>query len=1145
MNHHNLELIKYLDTSPWSNVSIDTLGHTIGLLKKQHALPSKIWLITPTEDQVSLLLEVLLFWCGQDIHICGYPADDTDTLSGMSPPRTLIQRRVQTLNKWYSDEATIVVSSTFGWMHQNLSPTDIQSSCIHCTIGMDYAPSDFIETLQFIGYLPSREVDSPGIFRHTGDNIHIWGVGESEPIRLSFFDTELEHIHRFRDGNRISESQITILPAREMALSPDRLQTLKRNLVQYVRKHGRGRELFRQISGNFQDGIWFPGAEDYLPSLCKLVNPALTMSDASLLFINPSKCLDEANRWTTRLHNRWNLFTKEQTPLIEKNARFDAVETLSNAIQSHHQIFSEPQNSGLVFSTHSVTQYQTPQHNIGPLLEQIERWLRRRFQVIFVANSHNRLQRLASMLQSHQKSSLTVSTIDSAQPGLISLMLGTVEEGWIDEQRRQVLLSIEYIFNMGKLPHQRMPTSLRDAVISNIAEIQSGDIVVHRENGIGQFIGITQRTVQNTQIDCIQIEYANNTFFYMPIDKIEDLYRYRSMGPTPKLDKLGSPSWAKRFKKVRNSVGALAEELIKQMASRANQEGYAYEGVPQLLNDFSLSFPYQETPDQQQAIDDVLSDLALPKPMNRLIVGDVGFGKTEVAMRAAVRIVAEGHQVALLCPTTILAIQHHRSFVDRCIDFGIRVAVITRLQTAQTKKKLFKKLQDGEVDILIGTHAMLSKNLRFKRLGLVIVDEEHRFGVKQKEALQRLSQLNPECPTEYMAMSATPIPRTLHLAMSGLREVSVIATPPAGRIAIQTRFMRYNIKDIAKQILFEIKRGGQAFFVHNVVKELTGIAETLQEHLPNITIEVASGQHSKKHLEQVMLNIWEGRTQLLVCTTIIENGIDLPNVNTILINDAYKMGLAQLYQLRGRVGRGREQGYCTLIIPERGLKDDALSRMTALKEYTALGSGFAIANADLEIRGSGDLLGKDQSGHIDAIGLDIYIDLLQEAIQELKSTRQISYVPQVSIPTITAVIPVEYIADMQDRLQSYRQLAMATHEDDLQALLDLWEHTFGPPPQMALNAVGMAEIRLWAKRIGVERVDWLKSRVRFISHPTSDLDWKDVELLCNQHPRLDFVYLQHGIWEMTAKFSYEDNSNPIPYVIQVMGLFTPLLSQDG
>ena len=555
MNHHNLELLKYLDTSLWSNVSIDTLGHTIGLLKKQHALPSKIWLITPTEDQVSLLLEVLLFWCGQNIHICGYPADDTDTLSGMSPPRTLIQRRVQTLNKWYSDEATIVVSSTFGWMHQNLSPTDIQSSCIHCTIGMDYAPSDFIETLQFIGYLPSREVDSPGIFRHTGDNLHIWGVGESEPIRLSFFDTELEHIHRFRDGNRISESQITILPAREMALSPDRLQTLKRNLVQYVRKHGRGRELFRQISGNFQDGIWFPGAEDYLPSLCKLVNPSLIMSDARLLFINPSKCLDEANRWTTRLHNRWNLFTKEQTPLIEKNARFDAVETLSNAIQSHHQIFSEPQNSGLIFSTHSVTQYQTPQHNIGPLLEQIERWLRRRFQVIFVANSHNRLQRLASMLQSHQKSSLTVSTIDSAQPGLISLMLGTVEEGWIDEQRRQVLLSIEYIFNMGKLPHQRMPTSLRDAVISNIAEIQSGDIVVHRENGIGQFIGITQRTVQNTQIDCIQIEYANNTFFYMPIDKIEDLYRYRSMGPTPKLDKLGSPSWAKRFKKFETVSG--------------------------------------------------------------------------------------------------------------------------------------------------------------------------------------------------------------------------------------------------------------------------------------------------------------------------------------------------------------------------------------------------------------------------------------------------------------------------------------------------------------------------------------------------------------------------------------------------------------
>ena len=809
-------------------------------------------------------------------------------------------------------------------------------------------------------------------------------------------------------------------------------------------------------------------------------------------------------------------------------------------LSNSRQIFSEPSEQGYQAPIKSVTSFQTSQHNLEPLLQEISRWIHREFQVVLISRTHNRLHRLGAMLQSHQFPHNIVDSLNDTVIGTLSLCRGTVQKGWLDERGGWVILSVEHLLNLGVSTRQRVPTTLKEAVISNISEIQSGDLVVHRENGIGQFIGIAQKEFQGSFIDCIQIEYANRVFYYMPVDRIESLYRYRSMGAHPKLDKLGSPSWERRFKKVRNGVGALAEELIKQMASRANQKGHSYQGVPQLLNDFCLSFPYRETPDQQQAIDDVLSDLASEAPMNRLIIGDVGFGKTEVAMRAAIRVVAEGHQVALLCPTTILAIQHHRTFVERCIDFGIRVALLTRLQTASTKKKLFKKLQDDEIDILIGTHAILGKDLRFNRLGLVIVDEEHRFGVKQKEALQRLSQLNPEGPTEYMAMSATPIPRTLHLAMSGLREVSVIATPPLGRIAIQTRFIRFNLDDIAKQIRFELQRGGQVFFVHNIVKELLSVAAQLQSLLPNIQIEVASGKHNKKHLEKVMMNIWEGKTHVLVCTTIIENGIDLPNVNTIFINNAYKMGLAQLYQLRGRVGRGKEQGYCTLIIPKDGLNSDALSRMTALKEYTALGSGFAIANADLEIRGSGDLLGKDQSGHIDAIGLDIYVDLLQEAIQDLKSIAKISYVPQVTIP-VTAVIPVEYIADLQDRLQSYRKLAIATHPDDLQSLLDLWEHTFGAVPQMALNAVGLAEIRLIAKQLGIERIDWLKSRLRLMSHPSSTVEWKKVEEICNNNPRLEFVYLQKNLWKMRVKFSYEENKNPIPYVLHILGLLLPLL----
>ena len=1132
---------QFLTETKWSNLQYDAFGYLLDALSATY-LPEKLWLVVPREEDILVLIESLQFWVSRHRNILYYPADDIDSLDGISPARSIQQRRLLTLKKWYGDEPCLVVSSIFGLMHKSISKEDFANISISLTTETEYDVQSLSETFQNMGYLASRELDTPGMFKRLGDTIHIWPIGETEPVRISFFDDDLEHIHRFVNGDRQSQQTIDILPARELVLKPEQLRKLKAEMIQFVRSKGRGRETFRQITGNLQDGIWFPGAEDYLAYAFELRSPLHTLTSKSLIVYDPHECAAQCTQWGERIQNRWRLLNPDQQPLIHKETRFTDQKKIEASLQQAWQI-SEDNIGGAVFTLQATTPYQTPQHNLEPLIIQLNRWVKLGFKIAFVARTHNRVERLNAMLRSHGVEHKVVDSLASITEGTIGVCLGKIDTGFIDSDAKIAVLCLEYIFKMSTQTVQ-IPTTLREAIISNIAEIKPGDIVVHRDNGIGQFVGIVQRNIRGTLIDCIQIEYANNVFFYMPVDKIEALYRYRSMGSTPKLDKLGSPSWAKRFKKVRHSVGAMAEELIKQMAFRANQVGHAYTDVPQLLNDFSLSFPYQETPDQQQAIDDVLTDLGDKKPMNRLIVGDVGFGKTEVAMRAAVRVVSEGHQVALLCPTTILAIQHHRTFVERCIDFGIRVAIISRMQTAGMKKKLFKRLQAGDVDILIGTHAIFSKDLRFKRLGLVIVDEEHRFGVKHKEALQRLSQLNPEGPTEYMAMSATPIPRTLHLAMSGLREVSVIATPPPGRISIQTRFLRFNIKEIAKQIRFELQRGGQVFFVHNVVKELTGIATMLQELLPNIQIEVASGQHTKKHLERVMLNIWEGKTHVLVCTTIIENGIDLPNVNTIFINDAYKMGLAQLYQLRGRVGRGKEQGYCTLLIPEEGLGKDALARMTALKEYTALGSGFAIANADLEIRGSGDLLGKEQSGHIDALGLDIYIELLQEAIQELKNTQTISYVPQVSIP-VTAAIPVEYIADMQDRLQSYRQMATAKHIDDLQRLLDLWEDTFGPPPQIALNSVGLAEIRLWAKIIGIERVDWLKSQVRFISHPSCEIPWKRVQTLSQQSPRLEFVYLHNGLWKFSSKVSYDERQNPIPLVLQLLGLFAPLLKQNA
>ena len=442
---------------------------------------------------------------------------------------------------------------------------------------------------------------------------------------------------------------------------------------------------------------------------------------------------------------------------------------------------------------------------------------------------------------------------------------------------------------------------------------------------------------------------------------------------------------------------------------------------------------------------------------------------------------------------------------------------------------MLRLLENGELDILIGTKAIFNKQVRFHRLGLVIADEEHRFGVKQKEQLKNLSQLNPDFPAEYMAMSATPIPRTLHLALSGLREVSVIATPPPHRRAIQTHFMRFNISEIAKQIRYELKRGGQVFFVHNRIEDLQAHADIIQSAVPEAIIAVASGRSSRQHIEQTMLDLIEFRCHVLVSTTIIENGIDLPNVNTIIINNAQNLGLSQLYQLRGRVGRSKEQGHCTLLIPKVGLENAALSRINALRQYTALGSGFAIANADLEIRGSGDLLGKAQSGHIDAIGLETYIDILNETILELKPNSMGTFVPEINL-SLSAFIPAAYISEVNQRLSAYRRMAIARSFDDTQSLLDDWEEQYGPIPELAMQTLRIAEIRMWARNLGIERIDWLKSNVRIISHNSCSISWQSLSTYCRHNNKWKATKIREDIWQLQVLFSYEEAKEPLVFI---------------
>jgi len=1119
---HNAHL--FLHQRSWGGLPKDAMAHVLANAVHENKLPDKIWIVLPDELLSVQFVDQLQFWLADSSIVNHFPADEIDCFQGLSPARHIPQQRLIALQHFYSAEKSIVVSSVFGTMHNTFSQSVLKQLSLKLHVHEEYHPQELMQHLVQSGYIINQPLEESGQCRLQGDTLHIWPIGNPVPIRLSFFDTELEAIHSFTKNERLTHQQITILPAREAVINKEALIRLSKSTITYIRSKGHGRERRRHLLSSFENGLWQPGAEDYLPALFELQPRA-----CNYLLIEPSDCFRSLQHWTKTTTERWKFRNQELLPLIDETLRF-CHEKKMLALWDKAIEFSSDAQGELLFTIEPCGALQTPQHLIEPLLRQIQRWLHQSYSIIFVSESNNRAKRLELLLEEHQLETVRIASPEKAIPGQVSTCTGYVQEGFIDNDVRVAVLSIEYILQIPKPVQHRVPKALRDAVISSLAELKPGDYVVHRDHGIGQFIGITLQKRQGIFYDCIQINYANNAAFFLPVHRIENLYRYRSMGGSkPRLDRIGSSSWGNRLQKAKEKALQLADKLIAQFAIRALQKGHQYSNYPTLLNDFSLSFPYQETPDQQTAIDDVLSDLANELPSNRLIVGDVGFGKTEVAMRAAVRVVAEGHQVAILCPTTILALQHHRNFLERCTPFGINVAVLSRLQTNSQRKKIFSLVQKGEIDILIGTHAIFGKDLRFQKLGLVIADEEHRFGVRQKEKLLALSQINPDSPTEYIAMSATPIPRTLHMALSGLRNVSVIATPPPGRRAIKTLCLRFNIEYIRKHIWFELQRGGQVFFIHNNIDALEKYAKLIRELFPNVIVRTASGRSNRSELEKTMLDFMENRIHILVCTTIVENGVDLPNVNTIIINNAHHMGLSQLYQLRGRVGRGKEQGHCLLMIPADELNKEALSRINALKQFTALGSGFAIANADLEIRGSGDLLGKDQSGHINSIGLDTYIDILNEAILELKPHTNHRFVPEINIP-IESVIPTSFIPDIESRLKSYRKLATACAFTDIQRLLDDWEQQFGEIPGQAMQTARLAEIRVWARLLGIERIDWLKTRVRIIAHPSSTIPWQNLKELSKQDPkRFELQSFKDDIWQLFARFSPEESKQPLHF----------------
>ncbi|MBW2285772.1 MAG: transcription-repair coupling factor, partial [Deltaproteobacteria bacterium] len=708
---------------------------------------------------------------------------------------------------------------------------------------------------------------------------------------------------------------------------------------------------------------------------------------------------------------------------------------------------------------------------MAPLAEKISGWVDMGARVVLVCRTEQQANRLREILENYR---VTVDEVvnhwgEVSRGRGLSLCLGRLTKGFSWPDLGLFVISEDQLFGpkRGRAGSRRQ-AGAGDLGWTSFSQLKEGDLVVHQDHGIGQYGGLCKMEIEEKVNDFVIIDYAQSDRLYLPADRISFLQKYVGADESnPRLDQLGGRSWKVAKEKAKKSVKEIAKQLVEIYALRKHRKGYAFSLPDNFYREFEATFEHEETQDQVKAIDDILEDMGRELPMDRLICGDVGFGKTEVALRAAFKAVTDGKQVAMLVPTTVLAEQHYETFRGRMAPFGMEVGVLSRFKRQAEQKEIIAKVRSGKIDVIIGTHRILQKDMGFRDLGLLIIDEEQRFGVKQKEVLKKYRAL-----VDVLALTATPIPRTLHMSFMGIRDLSIIETPPEDRLAIKTYLTTFDEATIVRAIETEIARGGQVFFVHNRVQTIENMADRLGRLVPRARLAIAHGQMREKDLEDTMMRFLGKEIDVLVCTTIIESGLDIPSANTIFINEADRFGLAQIYQLRGRVGRSEEDAYAYLLL-SRGanLSREAEKRLRALMDFSHLGAGMHLAMHDLKIRGGGNILGFSQSGHISAIGYELYVKLIEQSIAELKGEEwQEDINPEINV-NLSAYLPAHYISDVDVRLNLYRRLSSLREESELGSITEELHDRFGTPPPEVSNLLKVVSIRLLLKRVRVSRLD--------------------------------------------------------------------------
>ena len=1046
-----------------------------------------ICIITYNEIQAKKLVEDLKYFTDKVVF---FPKKEIVTYDYVAESKDLPYERIEALNKIQGMKTGIIVTTIEATMQKIMSKKALYKNVLKFKIQDEYNLEDVKRKLLDLGYTRCDLIEGRGQFSVRGGIVDI-SLTEKNGVRIEFWGDEIDSIRYFNIVSQRSTEEIkeiTINPAHEYLLEKP-LETV----IEKIRSTVYNEEVQEQV----EQDIEIIKNGDYISKVDKYFNAFYEQQETILDFLSSKFVivLDEFNKITQRLDNINKDSNNIITLLMEKQKIVpDAIKNLLSLEQFEEKLT----NKQLVYieKLDNEIKFQAEKYNwvykeknyykseIEILFKELIKAQEEKKKIYILAETKEKAKSICKLLDEHEiinkyEEKLNQTIIVKNNESLVTVSVGKLSSGFECFDLKLLVITSQELIE-GEKRKKYKSSAFKEGEKVVYADLKVGDYVVHKNYGIGIFIGVNTITADGTTKDYIKIKYYGDDILYVPTNQLDNIRKYIGGDEGGlKVNKLGNKEWIKTKARVKNNLREVAKELIELYAKREKAKGYAFPADSPWQTQFEESFPYQETDDQLRCIDEVKKDMELPKPMDRLLCGDVGYGKTEVAIRAAFKAVMGGKQVAYLAPTTVLAEQQYKEFRDRMANFAIRVEVLNRFKTKKEQNEIVKKLKLGEIDIVVGTHRILSNDVEFKDLGLLIIDEEHRFGVKAKEKIKQY-----KASIDVLTMTATPIPRTLHMSIVGIRDMSVIYEPPYNRKPVQTYVLEYDQEVIREAITKELERKGQVFYLFNNVEKIIQKADEISRLVPEAKVVYAHGKMTGNEIEEIMEDFIEGKTDILVCTTILESGIDIPNANTIIVENADRIGLAQLYQIRGRVGRSDRQGYAYITYKrDKLLSEVADKRLKAIKEFTEFGSGFKIAMRDLEIRGAGSLLGEIQHGHLEQVGYDTYCNLLDEVIKEMQGT---VVQPEIDVQIdldATCYIPDTYISDSSQKIEIYQDIALCKNEEDIQNVIDEMIDRFGNMPSEIENLLEIARIKILCKKLKISKVQGKRNFVLFMFEP--------------------------------------------------------------